>query len=183
MGCCKFVVSDVLARIKYAKREPANFIGHLDTIQALKRSMRQALLPVKWTAGYNPKIKLSSSPPLRLGFLSEAEYIDVALTAQPGDYQIDAFKKNCIEGIVIKEIKFLSADSPAINEVILGFRYKIEGGNFNSNLENIVTKGVNFVVIDVYKKNGNIPNPLKIIGEGNYEVKKIGCLMVDGALQ
>ena len=168
-------MNNVIVRIKYAKRYPANFIGHLDTIQAIKRSMRMALLPVKFTAGYNPKIKLSSSPPLKLGFLSEAEYIDVMLVCRPMGYQIEALKKNCIEGIVIKEVMLLSADSPAINEIIQGFRYRMEGGNFNGNLENLVSKGVDFVVIDVYKKNGNIPNPAKIIGEGDYKVKKIDC--------
>ena len=63
-------------RIKYAKRGRLRFIGHLDLMRMIEFILRRSGLPVMHSAGYNPRMRLSFSPPLSLGIESEAEFID-----------------------------------------------------------------------------------------------------------
>ena len=173
-------MSEVTARIKYSKLYPANLIGHLDTVKALQRSMRRAAWPLKFTCGFNPRIKLSFTPSLSLGFSSEAEYIDVALNCPLEEYQIERFNNSSIQGIRIKDVQILSGDEPGINEKLKGFRYMVEflQGNIEETeeLKNVVERGKNYIILDVLKKNGGFRNPVKLLGAGEFKIKKIKCL-------
>ncbi len=169
----------MIIRIRYEKLEPANLIGHLDTMEIIKRGLRIAAFPLKFTQGYNPRIKLSSTPPLKLGYESFCEYIDIELISPPAKYQIDKFKRSLIEGINIKKIEVSDDSLLPINAEIKGFRYKIEFkglSSLNLKVDNIVKMENNFIIVDIFKKDGNIPNPKKIIGDGDYKVTKINCL-------
>lgn len=186
-------MGEVIARVKYSKEYPANLVGHLDTMAAIQRSMRRATWPLKFTAGFNPRIKLSFTPSLRLGFTSDTEYVDVALIRPLEQYQIEKFRRSTVEGIKIKNVWILHPEEPGINEKLTGFRYMVRfmqpGKDTcrtgvspvnasrlpDEGIENIVERGDDYIVLDVLKKNGGFKNPLKILGEGKYEIKKIKC--------
>lgn len=173
-------MNEIVARIKYSKKYPANLIGHLDTITALQRSMIMAAWPFKFTQGFNPRVKMSSAPPLSLGFYSDVEYLDVTLRNPVKKYQIEKFKNSTIKGLNIEHVRILLPEEPAINEELNGFRYLIEFRNSDTNpvttLENIVEKGKGYIILDIYKKNGGFRNPKKLLGKGNYKIKKIKCI-------
>jgi radical SAM-linked protein len=167
-------------RIKYSKIYPASLIGHLDTIVSLQRSMRMATWPLKFTLGYNPRVKLSCLPPLSLGFTSEAEYMDVSLMNRMADYQVKKFIESTIKGIIVDEVRHLNYEECGINEKVLGFRYRIglPGSEISryEKMENVVETGKDFIILEVFKKNGNFRNPLKLLGPGKFKVKKIAAI-------
>jgi radical SAM-linked protein len=144
---------------------------------SLMRSMRMASWPLEFTRGFSPRIKLSATPPLSLGFCSEAEYLDVETVSILRDYHIREFKNRTIKGIMVKEVEILSKDEPPINELVKGFRYRI---GFKEkpemHCENIIESGEDYIVIDIYKQGGNIVNPRKIIPQGDYRITKLECL-------
>ncbi|MFC2061983.1 TIGR03936 family radical SAM-associated protein [Elusimicrobiota bacterium] len=170
----------VFARIKYSKIYPANFIGYLDTVAALKRSMRIAGWPLKFTQGFNPRIKFSHGPPLSLGFFSNAEYMDVFLEKPLEGYQIEKFKKSTIEGLIIEYVEIHSNGELPINKKLKGFRFLVESEKGEEirvlNTENIVEKGKERIIFDIYKENGSFKNPGKQLEDGKYRFTKINCI-------
>jgi len=66
-------------RVKYVRDERIRFYSHLDMIRAIIRTIRRANLPVSYSQGYHPHMKLSFGPPLPMGYLSQAEYFDMQL--------------------------------------------------------------------------------------------------------
>ena len=70
-------------RIRFAKVGRASFLGHLDLVRLLGRSMRRADLPLAMTRGFSPKPRLVFGPALGLGVPSLGELMDVDLEHAP----------------------------------------------------------------------------------------------------
>lgn len=68
-------------RMALAKSETTQYVGHLDFGRAVERALRRAKLPVAYSEGFNPHMKLSFGPALGVGIASDAEYIDIELAA------------------------------------------------------------------------------------------------------
>ena len=163
-------------RVKYSKDYPATLIGHLDTMSMLQRAMRMCGWPLAFTQGFSPRVKLSSGPPLSLGFSSDSEYLDVTLRHGLSGYRKDLLAEKVIKGVRIKRVDDIPEDDPGINGLILGFRYRAdceivpengESGGYRVFKEN----GETF--IDVRKKDGNIPNPAKVTGRQGERFRKV----------
>ncbi len=109
-------------RIEYRKRGDMRFIGHLDTMRIFFRSFRRIRLPLVYTQGFSPRIKSSSSPPLPLGFSSDAEYLDIFLEGEELEETIkEKLGKNIPRGLDITDIRSLPLRADAgsdIREVI-----------------------------------------------------------------
>ena len=55
-------------KITYSKGEEIKFISHLDHIRVLERAIRRAELPIAFSQGFNPRMKLSyKSKALKVG--------------------------------------------------------------------------------------------------------------------
>ncbi len=67
--------------IRYAKRGRMRFASHRDVARAVERGVRRAGLPVAYSAGFSPHPKISYSGGAPTGAASEAEYLEIALTA------------------------------------------------------------------------------------------------------
>jgi radical SAM family uncharacterized protein/radical SAM-linked protein len=68
-----------------AKWGRQSFVGHLDTMRIVMRSLRRAGLELFYTQGFNPKPKMSSGPPLPLGISAMKDPIEVFLVDPPDD--------------------------------------------------------------------------------------------------
>ncbi|MFH2037486.1 MAG: TIGR03960 family B12-binding radical SAM protein [Candidatus Zixiibacteriota bacterium] len=66
-------------RIKWGRMGLTRFLSHRDNMQAIERAIRRANIPVEYSQGFHPHMKLSFGPPLQLGYSSEAEYFDMTL--------------------------------------------------------------------------------------------------------
>lgn len=69
-------------RIKFSKKEPMQYIGHLDTMRYFQKVLRRAELPVAFSEGFSPHILMSFASPLGVGKTSTGEYFDLDL-AEP----------------------------------------------------------------------------------------------------
>lgn len=67
-------------RLTFAKEPRLRFIGHLDLARAWERALRRANLPVAWTQGFTPRVRLSFAAPLSLGTVACRELADVFFT-------------------------------------------------------------------------------------------------------
>ncbi|HWR82015.1 MAG TPA: TIGR03960 family B12-binding radical SAM protein [Candidatus Deferrimicrobium sp.] len=96
------------ARIRWAKSARYRYMSHLDNMRTLERALRRARLPVAYSQGFNPTMKLSFGPPLPLGFTSEAEYFDVTLDAPLVPSMIDKLKRAMPDGMDILEARVVA---------------------------------------------------------------------------
>lgn len=67
--------------IRYAKRGRMRFASHRDIARAVERGVRRAGLPVAHSAGFSPHPKISYQGGAPTGAASEAEYLEIGLTA------------------------------------------------------------------------------------------------------
>jgi radical SAM-linked protein len=70
MGLCKI-------KIKYSKGEEIKYISHRDLIRAFHRAVRRAGLPVAYSQGFNPHMKISWGQALKVGAVSGGEYAEI----------------------------------------------------------------------------------------------------------
>ena len=70
--------------LKHNKLYPVSFMAHLDVLRAVTRIIRRAALPVAFSQGYSPHMKLFFNQPLPLAVESRAEYLSVELEEDTG---------------------------------------------------------------------------------------------------
>ena len=63
-------------RTVFSKTGDLRFIGHLDLQQLFERALRRSGLPLRYSQGFSPKVRLSLASALPLGFTSTAEMLD-----------------------------------------------------------------------------------------------------------
>jgi radical SAM-linked protein len=68
--------------VRYAKRGRMRFASHRDIARAVERGVRRAGLPVALSAGFSPHPKISYSGGAPTGAASEAEFLEMSLTAR-----------------------------------------------------------------------------------------------------
>jgi radical SAM-linked protein len=68
--------------VRYAKRNRMRFASHRDIARAVERGVRKAELPIAYSAGFTPHPKISYAGAAPTGTASEAEYLELSLTAQ-----------------------------------------------------------------------------------------------------
>jgi radical SAM-linked protein len=66
--------------VRYAKRGRMRFASHRDIARAVERGVRQAGLPIAYSAGFTPHPKISYAGAAPTGTASEAEYLEISLT-------------------------------------------------------------------------------------------------------
>ncbi|MEW6411394.1 MAG: TIGR03960 family B12-binding radical SAM protein [Candidatus Zixiibacteriota bacterium] len=92
-------------RIRWGKTDRLKYMSHLDNMRLIERSIRRACLPVAYSQGHNPTMKLSFGPPLPLGFTSEAELLDITLETNLMPYMIEKLKSVIPDGLFFVEAK------------------------------------------------------------------------------
>ncbi|HET8969469.1 MAG TPA: TIGR03936 family radical SAM-associated protein [Candidatus Nanopelagicales bacterium] len=69
-------------RVRHARRGRLRFSSHRDFQRALERALRRAEVPVAFSQGFNPRPRISYANAAATGVASEAEYVEIALTAE-----------------------------------------------------------------------------------------------------
>ncbi len=60
-------------KMTYTKGKEIRFISHLDLMRAISRAIRRANLPIAYSQGFNPRMKMSFGQALKVGQSSESE--------------------------------------------------------------------------------------------------------------
>ena len=77
-------------RLRYTKRGRLRFTSHRDFQRAFERALRRAEVPMAYSAGFTPHPKVSYANAAPTGTGSEAEYLEIALTAARDPEQLRA---------------------------------------------------------------------------------------------
>jgi len=71
---------------EYEKGEGARWLGHLDVLRVFERAIRRARLPVAFSEGFNPRIRIAFVSALGVGVTGSREpaFVQMAEPAEPG---------------------------------------------------------------------------------------------------
>ena len=69
-------------RLRFTKRGRLRFTSHRDFQRAFERAVRRAGVPVAYSAGFHPHPRISYAGAAPTGAASEAEYLEIALSAR-----------------------------------------------------------------------------------------------------
>lgn len=67
-------------RARITKGEELSFLSHLDYIAVYERAIIRAKLPIAYSTGFHPHMKIAFASALSVGVTSDAEYMDFTLT-------------------------------------------------------------------------------------------------------
>lgn len=112
-------------RVRYARRGRMRFTSHRDVARALERALRQLGAPIAFSGGFtrHPRISYAGAAPT--GTASEAEYLELALTARvdPAGFAA-ALDAALPEGLDVVEA--VEARSGSLPDRIDASRWRIE---------------------------------------------------------
>lgn len=117
-------------RIRWGRTERCKYMGHLDNIRAIERALRRAQLPVQYSQGHNPGMKLSFGPPLSLGFTSQAEFADITLDENLMPYMIDRLSESMPPGMIIHDVRTVIGKTKSLSALLNRIVYKIDLRHF-----------------------------------------------------
>jgi len=75
----------VKVRIQFEKRGAIRFTSHKDVVRIFERAFAAAGVPVSYSEGFHPHMRMSFGPPLKTGWESLEEYMDVQLESAMDD--------------------------------------------------------------------------------------------------
>jgi radical SAM family uncharacterized protein/radical SAM-linked protein len=109
--------------VQYSRQGDISFLGHLEMLQLVFRTLRRTRLPLNYTQGFNPTPKVSFSPALAAGTESLAEFFIMDLSAPLGDSKatIKALNDNLVPGLTITKL----SQHPAKIPQKLATRYRL----------------------------------------------------------
>ena len=113
-------------RMKYSKTGDLRFIGHLDTQVMFERALRRANFPLRYTQGFNKRIRLNLASALPLGFISSAEMLDFWLNLELDVEDIRQKLQNALPAeIRILELRQADNSLPSLQASLVSSEYRI----------------------------------------------------------
>ena len=98
----------VVIRVRFRKVGDLQYISHLDLQRTMHRILSRAGIPVWYTKGFNPHIKLVFSIPLSIGMQSECEMFDIRIEREISCEEI----KDLLNREVTDEMRILEVYTP-----------------------------------------------------------------------
>jgi len=119
------VATSTRFRIEFGKGASMRFLSHLDLMRTWERALRRSGLPLAFTQGHHPHLKMSFGPPLPLGFRSRAEVFDLELTRPPAvdlKERLNAVLPDALEVLDFRPILF---KTPSLMSQLEGASYRV----------------------------------------------------------
>ena len=112
--------------VVFKKGYDMRFIGHLDLLRTVQRGLRRSKLPIAYSNGFNPHIKLSFAAPLSVGIIGEREMMELPLTEEVDKgHFIEAMNKVMPESLKIVDCHPIEDKFPTLMSLVAGAEYKI----------------------------------------------------------
>ena len=102
-------------RAEITKGEELRYVSHLDYANIFLRAFDRAKLPMAYSEGFNPHMKVAFASALSLGVTSRAEYMDFELEREVAQPEVwDKLKAQLPPGVEVRELKLLHEKAPAL---------------------------------------------------------------------
>ena len=112
-------------RFTFQKLGDARWLSHRNVMDLLERALRAAAVPVRYTEGYNPHIRLSMGPALPLGIEALAERFDVECHAPVEMGMLSRANRVLPEGLQLGACEALREGTPSLGKAVSACRYRL----------------------------------------------------------
>lgn len=119
------VATSTRFRIVFEKGAPMRFLSHLDLMRTWERALRRSGLPLAFTQGHHPHLKMSFGPPLPLGFRSQAEVFDLELSRPPGVDLTERLNAVLPDGLRVTGTRPILYKIPSLMSQLEGASYRV----------------------------------------------------------
>jgi radical SAM family uncharacterized protein/radical SAM-linked protein len=112
-------------RIVFEKGAGMRFTSHLDLMRSWERSLRRSELPLAFTQGHHPHLKMSFGPPLPLGYRSRAEVFDLEFSRPPAVDLTERLNAVLAEGLRVLAYRPILFKTPSLMSELEGASYRV----------------------------------------------------------
>jgi radical SAM family uncharacterized protein/radical SAM-linked protein len=112
-------------RIVYEKGAGMRFTSHLDLMRSWERSLRRSELPLAFSQGHHPHLKMSFGPPLPLGYRSRAEVFDLEFSRPPAVDLAERLNAVLAEGLRVLAYRPILFKIPSLMSELGGASYRV----------------------------------------------------------
>lgn len=114
-------------RVRFRKAERVRYISHLDVLRSWERSIRRAGLPLTYSQGFTPHPKIAFASPLPLGFVGEAEIVDVTLDerVEPAEFEARLAAQTS-DDLALISVTEIPTASPQPQAALLWAEYRVD---------------------------------------------------------
>jgi radical SAM-linked protein len=101
------------------------FTSHLDLMRSWERSLRRSELPLAFSQGHHPHLKMSFGPPLPLGYRSRAEVFDLEFSRPPAVDLAERLNAVLAEGLRVLAYRPILFKIPSLMSELGGASYRV----------------------------------------------------------
>jgi radical SAM-linked protein len=112
-------------RIVFEKGTGMRFTSHLDLMRTWERTLRRSGLPLAYSQGHHPHLKMSFGPPLPLGFRSRAEVFDLELARPPATDLVERLNAVLPGSLRVLDVRPILFKSPSLMSQLEGASYTV----------------------------------------------------------
>jgi len=105
-------------RFSFEKNEEVRFTSHLDTMRVFSRTFRRANVPIVFSQGFHSHPRISTGPPLPLGYTSAAEYFDIELLHNFPRHFIENMNRHLPRGFHVLEAQEIDTKIQSLSKII-----------------------------------------------------------------
>ncbi|MFA4858918.1 MAG: TIGR03936 family radical SAM-associated protein [Candidatus Margulisiibacteriota bacterium] len=114
-------------KLTYQKTGPAKYLSHLDWMQVLERALRRTSLPIKYSEGYNPRMRIEYGPPLPIGVDGTEEVLIIEIDGWANPNRVrEELAGNFPEGIEIAKIEIANPKAASLDSSAQASDYLFE---------------------------------------------------------
>lgn len=114
-------------RVYFRKSARVRYISHLDVLRAWERSLRRAGLPLAYSRGFTPHPRIAFASPLPVGFVGEAELMDVTLDQPVGLPEFETrLAAQTTEDLPLVSVAEIPSDSPPPQSALRWADYRVD---------------------------------------------------------
>lgn len=110
--------------MEFAVRGPLAYLSHLELMKVFRQSFRRSTLPISFSEGFNPHMKLSFAIAKGVGLESEGELLEIET-----DQEIDEsdflvrINKFIPEGLIVKALKEKTISTKSLSAMLRKAKY------------------------------------------------------------
>lgn len=115
--------------MEFSVREPLSYLSHLELMKVFRQSFRRSTLPISFSEGFNPHMKLSFAIAKGVGLESEGELLEIET-----DQEIDVcdflerINKAIPEGLKVKTLKEKTISTKSLSSMLRKAKYLLAYG-------------------------------------------------------
>lgn len=99
-------------RVKFSKRGPVKYVGHLDVMRYFQKAIRRAKIDICYSEGFSPHQIMSFASPLGVGMESDAEYFDMQLnSSDTSEIAMEKLNAQMADGFIVTDYVLLPDDA------------------------------------------------------------------------